>query len=176
MFQEMKRVKFVEGFLHMENWLRKETFSGAFPCPKCSKLWPVYLDMQWHKKTCISGATNSAYIGAVYNPPPTIWNIIFSHGDCTEENFIFPITFDFESFVTNTHLPNVTAVNPATKLTAKHVSLSCSAASRVPGFTNPKLFVNKGDPQLLVLKLDSIFKKNGRSGYGCFWVMRNGHR
>ena len=69
-----------------------------------------------------------------------------------EEDRYYPycITYDFESYFWKENLPQ-----SSEKLTweAKHVPLSVSICSNVPGYQEPQCFVTEGDSQELVSKM-----------------------
>ncbi|BFZ06709.1 hypothetical protein BsWGS_09748 [Bradybaena similaris] len=140
----------------------------TFACPKCKKLWRRYGNMHQHEQTCNGAITKESYAGGVYTPPATIWETVASHGvRDTPINFVYPfrMTYDYESFFSNTELPTVKAANASTKFTARHIPMSCAVASNVPGFEKAECFVSEGDPQVLVNKMIHHLEKIADEAY-----------
>ena len=83
------------------------------------------------------------YVGGVYHTPLTIFERLDEVGiHVPEEDRYFPFraTFDFEAYFSERNLPEGTDL---LQWNAKHVSLSVSIASNVPGFLKPLCIINE---------------------------------
>ena len=125
----------------------------AFACTKCKKLWKKKYLLNRHEKTCNGTGQRHTYAGGVYIPPPSPLEVLQSNGLNVNPGDAFPFraTFDFETYFEKNNLPVTKTENPKTVYTARHVPLSVSISSNVPGHDSPKFFVNSdNDPQHLV--------------------------
>ena len=81
----------------------------------------------------------------------------------------FRATYDFECYFTKDDLPS----GKGTKTTyiAKHIPLSFSVASNIPGYEDAKCFITDGDPQALVDKLGDYLETLSDHAYS---ILKNG--
>ena len=117
-----------------------------------SKLWNKVWQMNRHERTC-NQVTKKKYVGVSYQPEPTVFELLNDEGIMVkEEDRYYPylITYDFESYFLKEDLPK-----SSEKLTwqAKHVPLSVSVCSNVPGYQEPQCFVTEGKPEELVANM-----------------------
>ena len=108
--------------------------------------------MNRHERTC-NQVTKKKYVGGSYQPEPTVFELLADEDIMVKEEdryYPYRITYDFESYFLKEDLPR-----SSQKLTweAKHVPLSVSVCSNVPGYTEPQCFVTEGNPQELVNKM-----------------------
>jgi hypothetical protein len=131
----------------------------TFACPKCGKLWKKYWMMTRHELTCTGGRHKNVYPGGVYVPRQSVWAEIADEGIDVETDYIYPYraTFDYECYFDT--FDTRTTTTGATCFIAKHVPMSCSIASSVPGYEAPKCFVSEGDPQKLVSQMTDHLRK-----------------
>ena len=128
----------------------------AFSCPKCHKLWKQNWMMKRHEKTCFGDGQKHVYSGGVYTPTPSPLETLEKAGlDVdTSQTFPFRATFDFESFLSQADLPKTKRVDSKTVFTARHVPLSVSVSSNVPGYSEPKFFhVENNDEKDLQIRV-----------------------
>ena len=119
----------------------------AFACQKCKKLWKRKFTLNRHEATCTGTGQRQSYTGGVYVPPPSPLETLERHGlsvDATE-TFPFRATYDFETILEKENLPTTKKEDSKTVYTARHVPLSVSISSNVPGFDQPKFFKNCGN-------------------------------
>ena len=105
-----------------------------------------------HEKTCTGTGQKHIYTGGVYSPPPSPLERLQRHGLDVDINQTFPFraTFDFETFMDKSKLPKTKKLDSKTVFNARHVPLSVSVSSNVPGYDESKCLRNHGDPQHLV--------------------------
>ena len=117
----------------------------AFACSKCKKLWKNKFRLNRHEKTCNGTGQKHTYTGGVYIPPPSPLERLSRHGLSVDasETFPFRATFDFETYFEKDNLPKTKKLDSKTVYTARHVPLSVSVCSNVPGYDEPKFFVNR---------------------------------
>ena len=129
------------------------TLGHAFACTKCKKLWKKKFTLNRHEEKCNGTGQRETYTGGVYIPPPTPLETLQKHGLAVDprETFPFRATFDFETYFEKNNLPVTKNENSKTSFISRHVPLSVSISSNVPGFDVPKFFVNAdNNPQRLV--------------------------
>ena len=127
-------------------------YSHLYECPCCHKLWKKSFLLHQHMKTC-TNVTKRRFVGGTYEPELTVFELLEDEGinvDVQQQFYPYRITFDFECFFEHQNLPR-----SSEKLCweAKHVPLSVSVCSNVPGFQEPKCFITTGDPKSLVSKV-----------------------
>ena len=103
----------------------------------------------------------------MYTPSQSVLQQLHSHGISVDPAFGFPYraTFDFVVYFETDNLPQTKQSHSSTAYTAKHVPLSVSICSNVPHFTEPKCFVNKGDPQILVNSMVTYLENISDASY-----------
>ena len=108
--------------------------------------------MKRHEQNC-THITKKKFVGGSYQPEPTVFELLADESIIVKEEdryYHYRITYDFESYFWEEDLPRSTD-----KITfdAKHVPLSVSVCSNVPGYEEPQCFVTEGDSQGLVSKM-----------------------
>ncbi len=105
-----------------------------------------------HESTCEVGIRR-VYKGGVYHPTPLVFQLLEDEVihvvDVLRYN-PYRATFDFECFFDGKNLPNAT---DHVEWVARHVPLSVSVASNVPGYEAPCCFVTDGDSNKLVAQM-----------------------
>ena len=129
-----------------------DCYCASFGCQMCGKQWKSFWLLKRHEKTC-TNATKRMYIGGSYQPEPTVFELLADEGITVDEEkqfYPYRITYDFVSYFCKEDLPK-----SSDKLTweAKHIPLSVSICSNVPGYLEPQCFVREGDPQELICKM-----------------------
>ena len=102
-----------------------------------------------HELTCEAGVRH-VYNGGVYHTTPSIFQRLDDEGITVPEAlrfYPFRATFDFECFFDGENLP---ADSDRVQWIARHVPLSVSLASNVPGYETPRCYVTEGDSDKLV--------------------------
>ena len=127
-----------------------KSYSHSYMCSKCeNSLWKYPSLLKRHELTCEAGVRH-VYNGGVYHPPPSVFERLDDEGvDVSDSLRFYPYraTFDFECFFTGYNLP---ANSDKLQWSARHVPLSVSVASNVPGYEPALCFVTDGDADKLV--------------------------
>ena len=129
-----------------------DLYYKSFSCRHCGKVWKKLWLLNRHERTC-TNITKKKYVGGSYQADPTVFELLADEGimvDTSKQYYPYRITYDFESYFDTSELPESTE-----KLTwqARHVPLSVSICSNVPGFTTPQCFITKGDTNELVTQM-----------------------
>ena len=122
-------------------------------CRKCGdSLWKTQQHLLRRERTCDAGI-NRVYKGGVYRPSPSIFQRLDDEGIVVEKTlryYPYRATFDFECFFTGNNLP---ADTKTLQWSARHVPLSVSVASNVPGYEPAQCYVTDGDSDKLVANM-----------------------
>ena len=134
---------------HFSLIVNLDQYCKSFSCQHCGKLWKQWYHLKRHMRTC-TNITKKIYVGGSYHPEPTVFEVLEDEGIIvSEEERYYPyrITYDYECYFDKNELPA-----PSDKLEwkAKHVPLSVSVCSNVPGFMEPNCFITQGNPEQLV--------------------------
>ena len=127
-----------------------KSYSHSYMCSKYeNSLWKYPSLLKRHELTCEAGVRH-VYNGGVYHPPPSVFERLDDEGIVVDEGlryYPYRATFDFECFFTGDNLP---ADTDHVQWVARHVPLSVSVASNVPGYEPALCFVTDGDADKLV--------------------------
>ena len=125
-------------------------YSHSYKCSKCEQaLWKTPQDLHRHERTCTEGIKR-VYKGGVYHPPPSVFERLDDEGIVVEKTlryYPYRATFDFECFFDRHNLP---ADTNTLQWSARHVPLSVSVASNVPGHEDAQCYITNGDSDKLV--------------------------
>ena len=125
-------------------------YSHSNKCSKCEQaLWKCPYDLHRHELTCEAGV-NRIYKGGVYRPPASIFERLDDEGIIASpvlRYFPYRATFDFECYFSDERLP---VNSDKLQWSARHVPLSVSVASNVPGYEPAQCYVTDGDSDKLV--------------------------
>ena len=128
-------------------------YCHSYRCRKCgNSLWKWPRDLLRHERTCEAGV-NRIYKGGVYHTTPSIFQRLDDEGIVVEKTlryYPYRATFDFECFFTGNNLP---ADTKTLQWSARHVPLSVSVASNVPGYEPAQCYVTDGDSDKLVANM-----------------------
>ena len=127
-----------------------KAYSHSYKCSKCEhSLWKYPAWLERHELTCDAGVRH-VYKGGVYHTTPSVFQRLDDEGITVAETLRFypyRATFDFECFLVGEDLP---ANSDRVQWIARHVPLSVSVASNVPGHEPPRCYVTDGDSDKLV--------------------------
>ena len=125
-------------------------YSHSYKCSKCEQaLWKSPYDLHRHERTCTEGIKR-VYKGGVYRPPSSIFERLDDEGIIVSpvlRYFPYRATFDFECYFSDERLPTNT---DHVEWIARHVPLSVSVASNVPGYEPAQCYITDGDSDKLV--------------------------
>ena len=125
-------------------------YCHSYRCQKCGdSLWKCPRDLHRHKSVC-EGGIRRTYPGGVYQPSPKIFQRLDHEGFVVIEDlrcYPYRATFDFECYFSDERLP---ANSDKLQWSARHVPLSVSVASNVPGHEDAQCYVTNGDSDKLV--------------------------
>ena len=131
------------------------TYCHSWRCRNCeTSLWKSPYHLHRHESTCEAGV-NRIYKGVVYQPPSSIFQRLDDEGITVPEAlrfYPFRATFDFECFFDRDNVP---ADSDKVHWIARHVPLSVSLASNVPGLEPAQCYVTDGDSDKLVADMMS---------------------
>ena len=125
-------------------------YCHSWRCRNCGEsLWKSSWELHRHESRCDAGV-NRVYKGGVYRPSPSIFQRLDDEGIVVEKTlryYPYHATFDFECYFTGGNLP---ADTDHVQWSTRHVPLSVSVASNVPGYEPALCFVTDGDADKLV--------------------------
>ena len=125
-------------------------YCHSYRCRKCGdSLWKRPWKLHRHESTC-EGGIRRVYKGGVYRPPSSVFERMDDEGVVVSDSLRFypyRATFDFECFFDRHNLP---ADTNTLQWSARHVPLSVSLASNVPGYEPAQCYVTDGDSDKLV--------------------------
>ena len=127
-----------------------KAYSHSYRCSKCEdSLWKYPAWLERHELTCEAGVRR-VYGGGVYHTTPSVFQRLDDEGITVVDTLRFypyRATFDFECFFDGENLP---ADSDRVQWIARHIPLSVSLASNVPGHETPQCYVTDGDSDKLV--------------------------
>ena len=125
-------------------------YCHSYRCSRCGEsLWKYPSLLHRHESTCEAGV-NRIYKGGVYRPPASIFERLDDEGIIVSpvlRYFPYRATFDFECYFSDERLP---VNSDKLQWSARHVPLSVSVASTVPGYEPAQCYVTDGDSDKLV--------------------------
>ena len=130
-------------------------YCHSYRCRKCGdSLWKRPWELHRHESTCEAGVRH-VYNGGVYHPPPSIFERLDDEGIIVEDvlrYYPYRATFDFECYFDRDNVP---ADTNTLQWSARHVPLSVSVASNVPGHEDAQCYITNGDSDKLVADMMS---------------------
>ena len=130
-------------------------YSHSYKCSKCEQaLWKSPYHLHRHERTCTEGIKR-VYKGGVYHPPSSIFERLDDEGIIVEDvlrYYPYRATFDFECYFDRNNVP---ADTNTLQWSARHVPLSVSVASNVPGHEDAQCYITNGDSDKLVADMMS---------------------
>ena len=143
----------------------RRKYCHSYRCRKCGdSLWKDAWHLRNHESTC-TGGVRRVYPGGVYHSTPSVFERL------TDENirvaealqyYPYRATFDFECWFDTEHLP---ADSARVHWVARHVPLSVSVASNVPGHEQVTCIVTDGDVNKLVSTMMTVLQAMSEAAY-----------
>ena len=126
------------------------TYCHSWRCRNCeTSLWKNPKDLLRHERTCTEGIKR-VYKGGVYHPPSSVFESLDDESIVVGDSlryYPYRATFDFECYFNDERLPTNT---DHVEWIARHVPLSVSVASNVPGHEDAQCYVTNGDSDKVV--------------------------
>ena len=120
-------------------------YCHSWRCSNCEQaLWKCPYDLHRHELTCEAGV-NRIYKGGVYGPPSSVFERLDDEGIVVGDSlryYPYRATFDFECYFDGENIPTNT---DHVQWIARHVPLSLSMASNVPGHEDAQCYITNGD-------------------------------
>ena len=116
-------------------------------CEQALRKSPYHLHR--HERTCTEGIKR-VYKGGVYRPPSSVFERLDDEGIVVSDYlryYPYRATFDFECYFDGENIPTNT---DHVEWIARHVPLSVSVASNVPGYEPAQCYITDGDSDKLV--------------------------
>ncbi|XP_071847518.1 uncharacterized protein [Apostichopus japonicus] len=126
-------------------------YSKTYMCRKCQKLWKESKALIRHETKCEGKGSKHKFPGGVFQLQRTVFEQLEDEGFAVPEKLRYHpyrAVFDFECYFES----QVEGFRATDKLTweAKHVPLSASVCSNVPGFLRPRCFISNEGPHDLI--------------------------
>ena len=125
-------------------------YCHSWRCRNCEQaLWKTPYDLHRHERTCTEGIKR-VYKGGVYRPPSSVFERLDDEGIVVSDYlryYPYRATFDFECYFDGENIPTNTE---HVEWIARHVPLSVSVASNVPGYEPAQCYITDGDSDKLV--------------------------
>ena len=125
-------------------------YSHSWRCRNCEQaLWKSSWELIRHERTC-EGGIRRVYKGGVYRPPSSIFERLDDEGIIVEDvlrYYPYRATFHLECYFDRDNVP---ADSDRVQWIARHVPLSVSVASNVPGCEPAQCYITDGDSDKLV--------------------------
>ena len=139
-------------------------YCHSYRCRKCGDSLSEAWKLRKHESTC-TGGVRRVYPGGVYHSTPSVFERLDDENIRVSESFrYYPYraTFDFECWFDTNQLPSDSA---QVHWVARHVPLSISVASNVPGHEQVKCLVTDGDTNKLVSTVMDILRSKSDAAY-----------
>ena len=125
-------------------------YCHSWRCRNCEQaLWKCPYDLHRHERTCTEGIKR-VYKGGVYRPPSSVFERLDDEGIVVSASlryYPYRATCDFECYFDGENIPTNT---DHVEWIARHVPLSVSVASNVPGYEPAQCYITDGDSDKLV--------------------------
>ena len=143
----------------------RRKYCHSYRCRKCGdSLWKDAWHLRNHESTC-TGGVRRVYPGGVYHSTPSVFERLADENIRVAEAlqyYPYRATFDFECWFDTEHLPSDSA---QVHWVARHVPLSVSVASNVPGHEQVTCIVTDGDTNKLVSTMMTILQSMSEAAY-----------
>ena len=143
----------------------RRKYCHSYRCRKCGdSLWKDAWHLRNHESTC-TGGVRRVYPGGVYHSTPSVFERLADENIRVAEAlqyYPYRATFDFECWFDTEHLP---ADSAQVHWVARHVPLSVSVASNVPGHEQVTCIVTDGDVNKLVSTMMTVLQAMSEAAY-----------
>ena len=143
----------------------RRMYCHSYRCRKCGdSLWKDAWSLRNHESTC-TGGVRRFYPGGVYHSTPSVFERLADENIRVAEAlqyYPYRATFDFECWFDTEHLPSD---SDQVHWVARHVPLSVSVASNLPGHEQVTCIVTDGDTNKLVSTMMTILQSMSEAAY-----------
>ena len=143
----------------------RRKYCHSYRCRKSGdSLWKDAWHLRNHESTC-TGGVRRVYPGGVYHSTPSVFERLADENIRVAEAlqyYPYRATFDFECWFDTEHLP---ADSARVHWVARHVPLSVSVASNVPGHEQVTCIVTDGDVNKLVSTMMTVLQAMSEAAY-----------
>ena len=132
---------------HLSYVTNVEGYLKKFKCPSCDRLFNHHGSFKRHLGSC-SAATKFSFPGGFHKVTPTIFDRLEEFGITvgkSMQTFPYFIVYDFEAVLEKINDEQTTKL----KWTAKHIPISVSITSNVPGYTDAKCIIDSNQKSLI---------------------------
>ena len=140
-------------------------YCNSYRCRKCGdSLWKDAWMLYRHERTC-TGGVRLVYPGGVYHSTPSVFERLDDENIRVAESlryYPYRATFDFECWFDTEQLPSD---SDKVHWVARHVPLSVSVASNVPGHERVQCLITDGDTNKLVSRMMDILQAMSDAAY-----------
>ena len=140
-------------------------YCHSYRCRKCGdSLWKDAWKLRNHESTC-TGGVRRVYPGGVYHSTQSVFERLDDENIRVAESlryYPYRATFDFECWFDTEQLPSD---SDQVHWVARHVPLSVSVASNVPGHEQVTCLVTDGDTNKLVSTMMNILQSMSEAAY-----------
>ena len=140
-------------------------YCHSYRCRKCGEsLWKDAWVLYRHERTC-TGGVHRVYPGGVYHSTPSVFERLDDENIRVAESlryYPYRATLDFECWFDTEQLPSD---SDKVHWVARHVPLSVSVASNVPGHERVQCLVTDGDTNKLVSAMMDILQAMSDAAY-----------
>ena len=140
-------------------------YCHSYRCRKCGdSLWNKAYMLGRHERTG-TGGVNRIYPGGVYHSTPSVFESLDDENIRVAKSmryYPYRATFDFECWFDTEQLPTD---SDKVHWVARHVPLSVSVASNVPGHERVQCLVTDGDTNKLVSRMMDILRAMSDTAY-----------
>ena len=134
-------------------------YASSFVCRNCGQLWKRADSLKRHEATCVR-ASRYIYKGGPYIPRPRFFDLMAELGInvMPEDRFYeYRATYDLEACLIPMRCDDI--------YSSKHIPMSVSVASNVPGMEGPYCIISDGDPYTLVYEMIKLLCKISDEAY-----------
>ena len=131
-------------------------YANGYECIYCSSLFRYPSYVRRHEKTCTQ-KTKLIFKGGAYKAPVTLFDKLEEVGikvPHSKRFFPYFICFDFEAILVKEPIERTERM----KYTHRHVAVSCSLASNIPGHTKPVCVIDESEDGLVNKMFEQLDK------------------
>ena len=132
---------------HFDYIWSMDNYASSYVCSNCGQKWKSAWNCKRHENTC-SRASPYRYKGGPYAPRMRFYEMLGELGiwiQPEDRYYEYRATYDLEACLVR--------IEDNDRYTSRHVPMSVSIASNVPGFEGPYCFISEGDSRDMVIRM-----------------------